>query len=144
MNWLVQTPIFVRVSLCLQLRHRRTIGRQFHHLELEQVDVIVEVYSHIHTPMAAAVLYRDIETQAREIGIEHTGIVAFKTGDVVVGVPLIGNTGIKGVESVLSPSKSLISNRSYKTGTVLNAARRVSNQVIQQALVQALPNFRFG
>ncbi len=66
-NWLIQTPVFVRISLCLQLRHRSSLRRQFHHLELEQVDVIVEVNGHIHTPMTAAVLYRDIETQAREI-----------------------------------------------------------------------------
>ena len=61
-NRMTQTPIFVRlpaeVSACLparqaqagipfrlQLRHCPTIRRQFHHLELEQVDVIVEVNS---------------------------------------------------------------------------------------------------
>ncbi|MDE2725978.1 MAG: hypothetical protein OXI59_21650, partial [Gemmatimonadota bacterium] len=33
-----------------------------------------------------------------EIGVEYAGVVALKFGDVVVGVPLIKDTGKKGVE----------------------------------------------
>ena len=110
-NRLIQTPIFVRVSLCLQLCHRRAFGRQFHNFELEQVDVIVEVNGHIHTPMTAAILYGDVKPQCCEIGIKHAGIVAFKIGDVVVGVPLVGILAKKAWKSVLSPSKSLASSK---------------------------------
>ena len=47
MNRLAQIAVFVRISLCLQLRHCRPFRCQFHHFELEEIRSVVETNRHV-------------------------------------------------------------------------------------------------
>ena len=98
MDWLIQTPIFVRVALLFQLRHRSTLRRQFHHLELEQIHIVIETNRHVQTPIAATVLHNHVESHRREVGVEDAGIVAFVVRYFIVRVPLVGDAGKERLE----------------------------------------------
>ena len=88
-NRLAQIAVFVRISLCLQLRHCSPFRCQFHNLELEQIHIVVETNRHVQTDIAAAVLYNNIESRRCEVGVKDAGVVAFVIRYVVVCVPLI-------------------------------------------------------
>ena len=93
MNRLIQVAVFVRISLCLQLRHCRPFRCQFHNLELEQIHSVVETNRHVQTPIAATVFHNDVESHRCEVGVEHAGVIAFVVRYVIVCVPLIGDAG---------------------------------------------------
>ena len=93
MNRLPQVPILLRVALLPELLHRRALRRKLHHLELEQIDMTVEAHRHVHPAVAGAVLHHNIKARCREVGVEHARVVPLEPGDVVSGVPFIGNAG---------------------------------------------------
>ena len=116
MNRLIQPPIFVRISLCLQLRHCSPFRRQFHHLELEQIHSVVETNRHVQTPIAATVFHNDVEAHRGEVGVEHAGVVAFVVRYVIVCVPLVGDAGKERLEQAFQASEVIDQQQVVQTG----------------------------
>ena len=91
--------------------------------------------------MAGAALHDDVQPEAGEVGVEHRRVVALEVGDVVVGVPLVGDTGVEGVEEFLEAVEVVGGEEFVQADGVLALARGAPDQVAQQVPVQALPHF---
>ena len=105
MNRLTAIAVFVGVAFLFQLRHRTPLSSQFHHLELEQIHMVVETNRHVQTTSAATVLHNNVESHRCEVGVEHAGVVAFVVRYVIICVPLIGDAGKERLEQTLQASE---------------------------------------
>ena len=88
--------------------------------------------------MAGAVLHGDVEPQGREVRVEHARVVALVAGDVIVGVPLVGDARKEGAEQRLDPREVVRLQPPVQVHLVRRLARRVLHEVAEEALVQAL------
>ena len=131
-------PVLRRVVALLQLRQRRPGRRHFLHLELEQVYVPVRAHRHVQPPVAARLFHRDLVSQRREVGVEDAGMEALVLGDVVVGVPLIGNARVERVEQLLQPGAVVRLQQPHQSHAVRRLPVGILHQVQQQLFVQAL------
>ena len=96
---LAEIAVLVGVPPRLQLGHRRPLGGQLEHLELEQVHVAGAAHRHVQPPVAAAVLRRDVQPERCEVRVEDVRLVPLVAGDVVVRVPLVRNAREERVET---------------------------------------------
>ena len=83
-------------------------------------------------------LHRDVVAEGGEVGVEHAGGEALVIGDVVVGVPLVGNAGEEGVEQCFEAAAVVRLQQARQADAVGGLLRRVLHQVAQQHPVQAL------
>ena len=53
-------PVFVGIAAILDLLQGPALGRQFHHLELEQEHLAIEAHRHVQATLAGGILQGDI------------------------------------------------------------------------------------
>lgn len=69
MNRLARAPVGGGIALGLDLFQGATLGAGRHQLKLNQINVTVEAQGQIQPPGVAALLWRQVQAQAGEVGI---------------------------------------------------------------------------